>query len=159
RPPLQDLANIHPEMTAGIRATVGYLFGNQAVELTGWYVSPNPTSLVTQEAGRLTVPFATQSTSIPVGFEGNNGLWLNADRVVASYASQTGNVELNYRTWNTGILDTELIFGVRYTHAQESVSIFTDDEFFTRNAAGMTDPTRAATYTSTTRNNIVAVQM
>jgi hypothetical protein len=159
RPALQDLKNLHPSWEGGVRATAGYLFGNQAVELTGWYVSPTTKSLTTQQGGLLTVPFGTISPSIPLGFEGNNGLWVNADKVVASFSSQVGNVEFNYRTWNTGIDDTELIVGVRCVSAQEKVAIFTDDEFLTRNAVGATDPTRAATYTSTTRNNIVAVQM
>jgi hypothetical protein len=159
RPALQDLANLHPSQAGGVRATVGYLFGNQAVELTGWYVAPNSKSLTTQQAGLLTVPFGTVSPSIPLGFEGNNNLWVNADRVVATYTSQLGNVEFNYRTWNTGIDDTELILGVRGVSAQERVGILTDDEFFTRNVLGNTDPKRSATYTATTRNNIVAVQM
>jgi hypothetical protein len=105
------------------------------------------------------VPFGTVNLAFPLGFEGNNGLWVNADRVIATYTHQTGSAEFNYRNWNTGINDTEVIVGIRYVHAQETVGIFTDDEAFTVNAVGATDPRRSATYTSTTRNNIVALQM
>src|SRR5262249_29713458 len=111
------------------------------------------------ERGRLTVPFGTVNTTFPVGFEGNNGLWVNADRVIATYTHQTGNLEFNYRNWNTGINDAELILGIRLAHSQEQVGIYTDDDFFTRNVVGTTDTRRAATYTSSTRNNILALQM
>lgn len=159
RPALQDFVNIHPDLNYGARLSAGYLFGNQAVELSGWYIFPNTKSQTTEQRGRLTVPFGTVSTSFPIGFEGNNGLWVNADRVVASYTHQTGNLELNYRNWNAGINNTELIFGVRYAHSLESIGIFTDDEAFALNVVGGTDLRRAATYTATTRNNIVALQM
>jgi hypothetical protein len=158
RPALGDLSNIHPDMDSGIRATFGYLFGNQAVELTGFYVSPRAKSQTTLMAGLLTVPFGTVSPSFPIGFEGNNDLWVNADRVVARYSSQTGNVEFNYRTWNTGVNDTEALIGIRYAHSQELVSINTDDEFFARNSLNVIDPKRSANYTSGVRNNLVALQ-
>jgi hypothetical protein len=159
RPALQDLADLHLNLNFGMRASVGYLFGNQAIELTGWYISPNDNTLDVFGRGNLTVPFGTINRNFPLGFEGNNNLWVNADQVSTFFRHQTGSAELNYRTWNTGVDNTELIVGIRYFHAQETVGIFTDDERFILNAQGFSDPRRQATYTATTRNNIVALQM
>src|SRR5262249_47829501 len=125
---------------------------------TGFFVIPQTRSATVNGRGNLIVPFSAPNQGFPLGFEGNNGLWLNADQVRTFYVNQVGNAELNYRAWNGGLNQIELILGTRYFHSSEQVGIYTNDELFTLNALGNADPRRAATYTATSRNNLVALQ-
>jgi hypothetical protein len=153
-----DLNNLHPYMHYGPRFTVGYLENNCAVELTGYYLSPQTRGVTVTNPALLLVPFNTPAQGVPLGFEGNNGLWLNADKVRTYYSNQIINAEANYRSWNGAINNVELILGVRYFGLQETVGIFTNDDFFHVNIFGQSDPKRAATYTATARNNMVNAQ-
>lgn len=156
-PQAQNLNDVNPAWNSGGRLTIGYLFGNSAIELTGFY-NPNSSSNATvTNQGRLFVPFGPLNQS-PLGFEGNNGLFLQADRVQTTFTSEIGSAELNYRTWDPGINRTELILGVRYFFSKERIDINTDDESSTRTIFGATDPTRLANYAVSTRNNLVAPQ-
>jgi hypothetical protein len=153
-----DLSNLHPDMHFGEKFTVGYLDGCQAIELSAYFLSPQTRSKTITDAGLLLVPFNTPAQGIPLGFEGNNGLWLNADKVKTYYSNQIINAEANYRLWNSAINRIELILGFRYLDLQETVGIFTNDEFFRVNIFGQSDPKRAATYTTTARNNFATFQ-
>src|SRR5262249_27727721 len=140
------------------RLTIGYLDGNEAVELSGYYISPQARRLVSLQPGRLLVPFNTPAQGVPLGFEGDNGLWLNADRVQSFYSNQIGNVEANYRLWNAALINTELILGIRYFSLQEQAGIFTTDDLFLVDFFGRSDPRRAALYTATARNTMLTAQ-
>ena len=152
-----NLNQVDPSSMLGGRLTVGYLFGNEAVELTGFYTPPTSASMTVTDRGRLFVPFGP-TNKIPLGFEGNNGLWLQADRVKASFTNEVANAELNYRVWSSAVNRTELILGARYFYSRERIDINTDDEFFFTNIFGAQDPRRQANYAVTTRNNLVAAQ-
>ena len=81
----------------------------------------------------------------PLGFEGDNGLWLQADRVSSTFQSELFNGELNYRCWNVGISGLEFIAGVRYLDQREKLSIFTSDDDLTLVSNGRPpDPKRRA---------------
>src|SRR5206468_12753128 len=83
----------------------------------------------------------------PVGFEGDNGMWLQADRVRTSFTTAMANTELNYRYWNKAVVEAELILGVRYIDLQEKLRIYTGDDGITvQDIFGNPDPTRQATY-------------
>ena len=153
-----DINSLHPRMHDGPRYTIGYLEQNWALEFTGYYLSPQTRGRTVTNAGRLLVPFNTPAQGVPLGFEGDNGLWLNADKVRNYYSNQIINGEFNYRSWNSAINHVELILGMRFLNLQETQGIFTNDDFFNVNTFGQSDPKRAATYTATARNNFVTAQ-
>jgi hypothetical protein len=156
-PKALDLNDINPAWSTGGRLTIGYLLGNSAVELTGFY-DPNSSSNGTVgNQGRLFVPFGPSNKTL-LGFEGNNGLFLQADRVQTTFSNEIASAELNFRTWDAGINRTELILGMRYFYSRERIDINTDDEFSTKSIFGAADPRRQANYGVSTRNNLVAAQ-
>lgn len=154
---LLPLDRMNPNQNGGTRATVGFLLGNQAFELTGFYLPAQSVGASITDQGRLLVPFAL-SGAFPIGFEGNNGIWSQADRVETRFTSALGNGEANYRLWNSGMHNVELIVGLRYTYSQERVDIYTDDEFFVRDIFDRPDPLRQATYSVSSRNNYLGAQ-
>jgi Putative beta barrel porin-7 (BBP7) len=152
----QNLNNIHTVMNFGVGGTVGFLHGCDAVELTGFYLSQYTRSGLVARPGQIDLPFVNP----PLGFEGDNGLWLQADRTITTFTSALSDAEVNYRYSNGGIQETELIAGVRYIDLRESLSTYTDDDgtaFPLVN--GRPDPTRTATYSFGAHNRIVAPQL
>ena len=156
-PTAQNLSDVNPKWNSGGRITVGYLFGNCAVELTGFYDPNSSANSTVTNQGQLFVPFGPPN-KIPLGFEGNNGLFLQADKVQTTFSNEIGNAELNFRTWDSGINRVELILGARYFFSRERIDINVNDDFFTRSIFNTTDPRRAANYGVSTRNNLVAGQ-
>jgi hypothetical protein len=157
-PAVLRLDQANPEMDLGVRATVGYLFADTAFELSGFYMPGTTNKALVGGQGLLTVPFGPD-TRIPLGFEGNNLLWRQADVVQVRYTNAVASAEANLRTWNIGLTDLDLIAGIRFLYNQERVDIFTDDEFYVRDVFNRSDPTRAATYTSGVRNNHLGFQL
>jgi hypothetical protein len=152
----QRFKDVVPGMNWGLRGTVGWLFGDRAIELSGFTIFQRAASQEVDAPGLLNLFF----TNPPLGFEGDNGLWLQADRVITTFQSRLSNAELNYRCWDTGIRGFEFIAGVRYMDQQEKLSIFTDDDGLVLQGQGLhDDPKRAATYSVATRNHIVAPQL
>ena len=82
--PVQNLNNISPKLNFGVRGTIGYLMeDNAAVELSGFYIPRNTSSVDTSNPGQLNAFFVNP----PLGFEGDNGLWLQADRIHTELAT------------------------------------------------------------------------
>ncbi|MFO0881158.1 MAG: hypothetical protein U0840_27865 [Gemmataceae bacterium] len=156
-PQLLNLKNVDPTFNSGVRATWGYLFANEAFELSGFYIPGGTGSQTVASQGRLTVPF-TPDNAFPVGLEGNNNLWRQADLVRASFTNSVASAEANYRRWNAGLNELELMVGVRYFYSQENASLYTNDEYYIRNVFNQFDPLRAATYSVTTRTNHLGLQ-
>ncbi len=154
-----DLKDINPSMYGGVCASVGYLWGDQSVELLGIYQPPSTKSAIQIGAGQLFVPFTGPNGSFPIGFEGDNGLWKQADLVKVSYQSAVAGSELNYRAWNSAVNGVELILGVRYLYTRDRLGIFADDDFFVKDVYGNSDPRRQATYSVSCINNIVGPQI
>jgi hypothetical protein len=155
-PVAQRLSKIHTPMNFGIGGTVGYLQGCNAVELTGFVIFDNTRSSRVARPGQIDLFFVNP----PLGFEGDNGLWLQADRTTTTFSSSLGDAELNYRYANPAVMETELIAGVRYLDLREKLSTFTDDDglAFPLTNGGF-DPARAATYSIQTHNRLVAPQL
>jgi len=152
----QRFNDLTPDMAFGVRATIGYLFHDQSVELTGFYIPTNEASRILNNQGRIDAFFFNP----PIGFEGNNGLWLQADRLRTSLTTQIGSAELNYRCWNVAVNGFEFIAGLRYLDHRERLNVFTgDDDLSFGDVFGNPDPKRQATYTSQVRNHIVAPQV
>lgn len=154
--PLQHFDDVTMNMAWGVDATVGWYDDNTVLELTGFYIPQNENSVTITAPGRLFVYF----NPTPLGFEGNNGMWRQADRVITTYQSSVGNVEANYRWWNRGVDGFEPSIGVRYFDLNERVSIYTgDDDVTVLDINRMPDPNRQATYSMRTQNRIVAPQL
>jgi hypothetical protein len=146
-----------PSMRGGYRATVGYLYGSDAVELTGFYVPGGTNTATIAEQGSLFLPFANNMI-VPKGFTGNRGLWNQADLAQISYTGAVGNLEANYRWWNSGIAGFEVITGIRYFYNQERIDILTDDDFLRRDLFDRPNAAWRATYSTSSRTNHVGVQ-
>jgi hypothetical protein len=154
--PALEFSDIHPGMTPGVTSTLGYLWGGRALEVTGFWVGENPDTASITIPGRLDLFFHKP----PLGFEGDNGLWLQADHVHTTLRSSVGNVETNFRWWNVGVDSAEGLIGLRYLDQQERLNIFTDDDGATiHDINGFPDPTRQASYRVLTHNHIVAPQL
>jgi hypothetical protein len=155
-PVAERFKDLVPQMSPGVRGTVGYLFNDQAVELSAFYIFQNSVSQLVDDPGNIDAFFVHP----PLGFEGDNGLWLQADRVSSTFQSELFNGELNYRCWNVGISGLEFLAGVRYMDEREKLSIFTSDDDLTLQQVGRpTDPKRDATYSVLARNHILAPQV
>jgi hypothetical protein len=147
--------DINPDMRFGPTATVGWMWGSNAIEVTGYYLPDQSDSSTTILTGGLFVPFIHP----PIGFEGDNGLWSQADVVKLRLVSNTTNAELNYRCWSSAFTGPELILGARYFAADERVQIYTgDDDLTVRDINNLPDPLRQATYSFRTKNRLIAPQ-
>jgi hypothetical protein len=142
----------------GPRVTLGYLWHADALEFNGFYLPAHQNAITERGQGNLFVPFVAPGLAFPLGFEGNNGIFMNADLVRLSYQSQVGSGELNWRRMSPGILRPDLLLGIRYFHVADRVKIFSDDEANTLDRFGNPDPRRQAIYTASAQNNIVAFQ-
>jgi len=152
----ERFSDLHPDLAWGPRVTVGYLWGNHSIEASGFYLPENTSALDLRTSGGLNAFFVNP----PLGFEGDNGLWLQADRIRVSLRSTLANAEINYRYWDSALTGAELILGVRYADVREKLGIFTDDDGLTvQNIFGFPDPLRQATYTVRTQNHVVAPQV
>jgi hypothetical protein len=153
---VQEFSDLEPGMEFGPRVTLGYMWDNQALEFTGFFVPNNTSETVVARQGRLDLFFIHP----PLGFEGDNGMWLHADRNVLTMFNSLGNMEANYRWWNPAITEAELIVGVRFIDQQEHLSIFTgDDDLSVHDINGNPDPKRQADYSSRVHNMIVGGQI
>ena len=150
-----DLSALNPNFGWGPRGTVGILWDSCALEATGYYLPETTNQVWRARPGQLTSFFVNP----PVGFEGNNGLWQNADKVRVSLGSTLASGEVNLRTFSKALSGADAIVGVRYFDMQERFGFFTDDEGIVfRDFLNRPDPTRQALYTSRVHNRILAGQ-
>lgn len=155
-PVVADLDDIDPNSNWGIRTTIGYHWNNQAIELSGYYLFQNDSFEVTSLRGRLDSFFFNP----PLGFEGNNFLWRQADEIRTSLRTTLGNAEVNYKCWLDSLTNVNWIVGARYVDVRERLAILTDDEGLTvRDSSGQRDLTKIAAYKTRTHNRIVAGQL
>jgi hypothetical protein len=152
---VQDYDDIAPQMQWGAEGTLGYQWGGNAIELSGFYIGSNSRASEVDIPGRLFLPF----THPPLGFEGDNGMWLNADRSRITLEQTLGNAEVNYRWWDQAIRSVQGILGVRYTDLEDRFDNFTDDDGLTFHDINLNpDPTRQADYRVVSHNHLVAGQ-
>jgi Putative beta barrel porin-7 (BBP7) len=142
--------DINQPMNLGMRGTLGYYWNGMAIEASVLGIFENNRTRSAVVANSLFVPF----TNAPQGFQGDNGLWMEADGVRTNYRSWFVSPELNYRFAPEGINETQLLMGVRFVTLQEKLGIATVDDVTTPQ-----DPTLVAAYTVQTRNNIIAPQI
>jgi hypothetical protein len=154
-PVAQRLSNIHTPMNFGVGGSLGLIQGCNTFEFTGFIIFENSRSIRAARPGQIDLFFVNP----PLGFEGDNGLWLQADRSTTTFSSTLGDAELNYRYANPAIKETELITGFRYLDLREKLSTFTDDGTAFPLVNGKIDPVRAATYSIQSHNRLVAPQL
>jgi hypothetical protein len=155
---VQDYHDVKPGMGSGITGTIGYLWGGNALELTGFYIFDRTDAVQDDRNGRLDLPF--NKFPVPLGFEGDNGLWLQADRVRTSLRTEMGDAEFNYRWTSQAYTGAELILGFRYTDLRERLGIFTgDDDLTVLDINGNPDPKRQALYQVRTHNHLLTPQL
>ena len=153
---LQSLGQIDPHFNSGATATWGVLFGENAIEATGYYTFQGNNSRAIANPGRIDSFFH----NIPLGFEGDNGLFLQADRLKTTLSATLWGGEVNYRWTNPGVHEAELIVGARYLDLDEKLgSTFDDDGISFPLTNGQPDPRRVATYSARTHNRFMAPQL
>ena len=156
-PPLIDFNGVDEHMQWGAGGTIGYLFnGSCAIEATGKYLFSGDASKLFVAPGQIDSFFVNP----PLGFEGDNGLWLQADQQRVQLTTRLASGEVNYRYTSPGLNEAELILGVRYVDFKENLDITTDDDgiLFPLNN-GQPDPRRVANYEVVSQNRIVGPQI
>ncbi|MER3416681.1 MAG: hypothetical protein C4297_10790 [Gemmataceae bacterium] len=147
-----DFHHLDPSLHGAIRAAIGVASDDVALEATGFYLPEQDTGINWVVPGRLTSFFF----NIPLGFEGNNFLWDNADAILLQLRTTMANGEINLR-WSTGQAGQglELLIGARYLDVQERLNLRTEDDTI---AIGF-DPALVATYTSRVHNRLLGGQI
>lgn len=152
----QDFNDLRPGFNWGVRGTFGYHWDTNAIELTGYYLFGRESGQDTLRAGRLDTFFSPTL----VGFNGNNGLFLQADIVRTTLDTAVGSGELNYHWWLGSSSTFHWLLGVRYLDVNERLGIFVDDEGLSNvNIAGQPNPLFQAKYTVRAHNRLVAPQL
>ena len=151
-----DVNRIHPNFQWGVQATAGYLYDDRAIEVTGFYLPSESRAARRIDPGRLSSPFLNP----PLGFEGDNGMFLQDDIVQTTLTTQLANAEVNYRWWNRAFWGIEGILGVRYFDLSESLdTFFGDDDILAKDIFGRPDPVRQATYHINSHSHLIAPQI
>lgn len=153
-PEIADFYDVQPRFNHGVRATLGYHWGDQAIEMSGFYLSQNSSTKTVASPGSLDTFFNVGGDffSAPLGFE--PGLWLQADVMKLRLQTALGSAEVNYRCWLGANADLSWLFGIRYLDLYERFSFYTGDDDLTA-----PDPTTQAIYSVTAHNQIVAPQL
>jgi hypothetical protein len=145
----------------GVRATLGYHWDSHALEVGGFYLSQSSSAKLVANPGHLDSFFTINGNfnNRPLGFEGNNGLWLQADLMRIRLQTAVGSGEVNWRWWPEQNSTFNVALGVRYVDFYERFSFFTDDDGLTvRDIFGNPNPRLQATYATTAHNRIAAPQ-
>jgi hypothetical protein len=159
-----DFQDLVPNLLNGITATVGYYNGAHAFEVSGFYTGETTSNRTVADPGRLHSFFNVNGSvnSFPLGFEGDNGMWLQSDLFRIRLQTAVGSAEANYRTWTDFIPHSifNWSLGLRYLDLYERLGIFSGDADLTIiGNNGQPNPILEATYAVTTHNRIVAPQL
>jgi hypothetical protein len=138
---ITSIASVTPLATAANAKVVSVDTGTIANELS---------ARAQNQPGRIDLPFF----NAPPGFQGDKGLWLQADQADVSFRSTLGDLEANYRYWASE--QCQVLVGFRYVEEMEDLRIFTQDNVI---SSGFDDPTKDALYRIVTRNRLVTGQL
>jgi hypothetical protein len=149
--------SVTPALSLGLAGTVGYMWHNQAIEFSSFYIWENDVTATANQPTALDTLFYNP----PLAFIGE-GLFRDANTVSMTYGSSLFNSELNYRRWNPAFINNlDFIFGIRYIRQNDLLTINSTgtDLISGANALGMPSPgTNGLTYPVICHNNIVAPQ-
>jgi hypothetical protein len=148
--------NIDPDLALGGRATFGYLYDSSAIELTGFYIPQQETSV---PSVNLPGQFGLFFFNTPANFTGPTGAGLltRADTVTLNLRNSLGDAELNYRWWSRSDTGPEGIIGFRYMNMVDRASI-TASSAQSGSALGINPYELQATYLSRANNNLLMAQ-
>ncbi|HEY7309225.1 MAG TPA: hypothetical protein VH643_07720 [Gemmataceae bacterium] len=110
--------SVTPALSLGVIGTVGYLWHEQAIEFTSFYIWENDSSASAFQPNSLDTLFFNP----PLTFLGDN-LFRDANKVTLTQGSSLFNAELNYRRWNPAFAGLDFIFGLRYIRQNDNLSI------------------------------------
>src|SRR5262249_24363152 len=147
---------------SGTKATLGVHWDTYALELSGFYVGQTSASKTYANPGRVDTFFNVNGDvfTFPLDFEGNNGMWLQADVIRTRLQTALANGEFNFRWWPHAFGEVNGLIGVRYLDLYERVGIYTgDDDLTMRDVNGRTNPVLQALYTATAHNRILGGQL
>jgi hypothetical protein len=155
-PQLLGFNDLSSTFLNGVRASAIYREGSNAFEIAGFYLFQSETNASVAAPGRIDSFFDAFPT--PIGFQGDNFLWLQADRMAASLQTRLASGEANYR--HSYFSGCEWLIGVRYLYLNENFDLITDDDSLVLHQHGLpTNPALVASVSTTTRSNIVAPQL
>ncbi|HLN31801.1 MAG TPA: BBP7 family outer membrane beta-barrel protein [Gemmataceae bacterium] len=161
-PVAANFNDISPRFNYGTRVTVGYHWDTSAIEASGFYMSQSTASRTYANPGRLDTFFNVNGNPLnaPLGFEGDNGMWLQDDILRLQFNTAMGSGEVNYRWWLGKDSDFSWSIGVRFLDLYERLGFYAgDDDLTVFGSNGKPDPVLQATYTTTTQNRLVAPQL
>lgn len=150
--------SVTPPLSLGITGTVGYLWDNQSIELSAFYIWENDVSRYVNQ------PFSFDSMfyNPPLAFIGA-GMFRYADSVGMNFGSSLTNAELNYRRWNSSFFNgVDFIFGVRAMRENDLLTLTSSGTALIKdtNALGLASPgENSIAYSVIAHNNIVAPQL
>ncbi len=146
--------SVNPALSMGIRGTVGYLWHDQAIEFSSFYVWQNNVTATANDPHSLDTLFYNP----PYAFLGQ-GLYRLADTVQLTQGSSLFNAEANYRKLNTVFPGMEFLIGARYVRQNDFLSILSQGTSTILPPPGLSIGQDASIYKVITHNNIVAPQM
>lgn len=147
----QRYSQVPMTMNWGPKATIGYLLGDEAIELTAFYVfQSNPTVDTFSPRGVDTLFY-----NAPPGFGGDSHRFLQNDQVSTTISTTLLNTEINYRFWDPAYAGWEGIVGVRYFDIKDGAQISS----FANSLMGNNVPQSAEIYTTRARNFMVLPQV
>jgi hypothetical protein len=161
-PAVGDFHDIDPRFQSGVKVTLGYHCDTHAWEASGFYLFQSTSTRLYANPGSLNAPFNVNGSfsNFPVGFEGDNGMWLQADQIATRLQTALGSAELNYRWWLGTDSNFSYSLGVRYFDVYDKFSYYTgDDDLTVRDVNGNPNPLLQATYSATAHNHIAAPQL
>jgi hypothetical protein len=155
--PALGFNSVTPPLSLGILGTVGYLWDNNAIEFSSFYIWENDVSK------SVNMPFSLDTLfyNPPLAFIGA-GMFRYADSVALNYGSSLFNAEVNYRRFSSAFAGLDFIFGARYVRENDILSIMSSGTaiFNDSNALGLPSPgTNGFTYMVIAHNNIAAPQL
>ena len=130
QPQILGDADIDPRFNWGFRGTLGYHFGDQAVELVGWKIWGGQFLPGRCRQGQPVPAVCGFPPPLGIGGGGNNAnTWLQVDQVRILDVTDLANVEANYRIGvGSGF---EFLLGLRYLNVSERFDILSDQDGLT----------------------------
>jgi hypothetical protein len=155
-PQLLGFNDLSPVFLNGVRASAIYREAGHAFEIAGFYMFQNDTNASVAAPGKLDSFFDAFPT--PIGFQGDNFLWLQADRMRTNLSTRLFGAEANYR--RNYFSGCEWLIGVRYLDLEEQFDFVTDDDGLVLKQKGLPqNPALVAALTSNAHSRIVAPQL
>jgi len=151
-PSALSLSDLNPQFGYGVKGSLTFFGEASLFEISGYYIPRAASNATASAPSRLDLPFANSLP--PLGFEGDNGMWLQADQVRLTLENEIINLEMNVHYASSTNFNG--ILGVRFFDLTDSFSIFTDDDGLTVRPP---DPTTQATYRATSHTRLLGPQL